>query len=174
MRTLEISDSEIMRIAIQQEIKRSEESRYDHRLHGLLLICEGYNSYDVSDIFGDSPRAVQNWTHSFEEKGFSGLREGERSGRPPKLDKEAITNLNKDLRKNPRDLGYSQNLWDGKLVSHHLKEEYDVKLCVRQCQRLFHTFGFRLRKPRPIIAKADEEKKTSFKKTKAIRKRKEV
>ncbi|MDA8362070.1 MAG: hypothetical protein M0Z44_08820, partial [Gammaproteobacteria bacterium] len=34
MRKLQIEDAEVMRIAIQQEIGRSEESRYDHRLHG--------------------------------------------------------------------------------------------------------------------------------------------
>jgi hypothetical protein len=28
-------------------------------------------------------------------------------------------------------------------------------LGVRQCQRLFRQFGFRLRKPRPLIAKAN-------------------
>ncbi len=38
MRKLQIADAEVMRIAIQQEIGRSEESRYDHRLHGLLLV----------------------------------------------------------------------------------------------------------------------------------------
>ncbi|MCL5962870.1 MAG: hypothetical protein M1411_00645, partial [Candidatus Thermoplasmatota archaeon] len=39
-----------------------------------------------------------------------------------------------DLRKNPRDFGYSQNLWDGKLLSHHLKEKYSIVLGTRQCQ----------------------------------------
>jgi hypothetical protein len=29
-----------MRLAIQQEIARSGESRYDHRLHGILLISQ--------------------------------------------------------------------------------------------------------------------------------------
>ena len=41
MRKLQIEDAEVMRIAIQQEIERSEESRYDHRLHGLLLVTRG-------------------------------------------------------------------------------------------------------------------------------------
>ena len=34
MRKLEITDADVMRLAIQQEIARSDESRYDHRLHG--------------------------------------------------------------------------------------------------------------------------------------------
>lgn len=38
MRKLAIADPEVMRIAIQQEIARSDESRCDHRLNGLLLV----------------------------------------------------------------------------------------------------------------------------------------
>ncbi|MBM3802430.1 MAG: transposase, partial [Acidimicrobiia bacterium] len=41
MRKLTISDKEVMRLAVQQEITRSEESRYDHRLHGILLVSQG-------------------------------------------------------------------------------------------------------------------------------------
>jgi hypothetical protein len=41
MRKLQIEDAEVMQIALQQEIARSEESRYDHRLHGLLLVTQG-------------------------------------------------------------------------------------------------------------------------------------
>ena len=38
MRKRQISDTEIMTIAVQLEILRSEEFTYDHRLHGILLI----------------------------------------------------------------------------------------------------------------------------------------
>ncbi len=36
MRKLEVADCQIMQIAVQQEIQRNEDSRYDHRLHGVL------------------------------------------------------------------------------------------------------------------------------------------
>ena len=36
MRKLKIQDAEVMKVALQQEIVRSEEARYDHRLHGVL------------------------------------------------------------------------------------------------------------------------------------------
>ena len=45
MRRLEIEDAAIMQMAIQDEIHRSEESRYDHRLHGVLLVCSGLSCY---------------------------------------------------------------------------------------------------------------------------------
>jgi transposase len=40
-----------------------------------------------------------------------------------------------------------------------------VVLGTRQCQRIFRNLGFRLRKPRPLIAKADPEEQEVFKKT---------
>ena len=75
MRKLQISDSEVMGIAVQQEILRSEESRYDHRLHGILLITQGLTCYEVGDILGQDPRTVERWVQRFEKIGFSGLRE---------------------------------------------------------------------------------------------------
>ena len=41
MRPLIISDAETMCLALQDEIRRSDESRYDHRLHGVLLVAQG-------------------------------------------------------------------------------------------------------------------------------------
>ena len=165
MRKLEIENADLMRVAIQDEIHRSEESRYDHRLHGVLLVCAGVSCYEVADLFGQSPRTVQYWVQRFERSGFAGLQEGERAGRPAALDKAMVRAVGTDLRREPQAFGYRQNLWDGKLLSHHLAEKYDVKLGVRQCQRVFHKLGFRRRKPRPLIATADPEARRAYKKT---------
>jgi len=154
-----------MQIAVQQEIMRSEESRYDHRLHGVLLICNGFSSNEVAELFGHSPRTVQYWIHRFEESGFAGLEETPRPGRPSRIEEAVLEEISQQLRRNPRELGYGQNLWDGKLLSHHLKERFGISLGVRQCQRLFRQLGFRRRKPRPVIAKSDPDAQRRYKKT---------
>jgi transposase len=171
MRKLRISDAEIMQIAVQQEISRSEESRYDHRLHGILLISHGLSCYDVAYLLGQDPRTIERWVQRFETKGLNALREGERPGRPRRLSEDQWEAVNRDLRKSPRDLGYTQNLWDGRLLAHHLKTVHDVPLGARQCQRLFRQMGFRLRKPRPVIANADPAAQAAYKKTPASRPR---
>lgn len=165
MRRLQIKEADIMRIAIQQEIDRSEESRYDHRLHGVLMVSAGYSCTDVAELFGHSRRTVQYWVQRFERSGFSGLQEIDRPGRPTQLDIPIRRKLERDLRRSPRELNYNQNLWDGKLLSHHLATKYDVELGVRQCQRLFNHLGFRRRKPRPLIAHADPALQLAYKKT---------
>jgi len=167
MKKLQIEDAEVMRLALQDEIMRSEESRYDHRLHGVLLVSSGLSCGEVADLFGHSHRTVQYWVRRFERSGFAGLQEGERPGRPGSLEEQTQRLVGVDLRRSPMDLGYAQNLWDGKLLSHHLSDRYGLQIGVRQCQRLFHQLGFRRRKPRPLIAKADPEAQRRYKKTSA-------
>jgi transposase len=151
MKALQIANAQTMKIALQQEIGRSDESRYDHRLHGVLLVCQGHSCCAVGQWLCDHP--------------FNGLREGQREGRPRRLDERTWEKVERDLRTHPRDLGYNCNLWDGKLLAHHLREKYHVSLGTRQCQRLFRSMGFRRRKPRPLIAQADPVAQEAFKKT---------
>lgn len=165
MRKLAISDADIMAVAIRQEIGRSEESRYDHRLHGVLLVANGMSARQAALWLNESERTVQRWVNQFEEAGFAGLQDRERPGRPSRLSDAQWRRLQRDLRRNPRDFGFAQTLWDGKLLAEHLRRHYQVELGVRQCQRLFKQMGFRLRKPRPVIAKADPAEQVAFKKT---------
>lgn len=165
MQRLQIADAKMMEIALKNEILRSGEARYDHRLHGVLLVSQGFSCYDVGQMFGHHPTTIQRWVRSFERRGFSGLEDEEKAGRPQRLTPGQWLLLDQDLRRSPREFGYSQNLWDGKLLAHHLEETQKVTLGVRQCQRIFHQLGFRLRKPRPVIARANLEEQEAFKKT---------
>ena len=174
MKQLILKDAELMNIAIMQEIHRSDESKYDHRLHGLLLISNGYDSYKVAEMFGQNATSVQRWVKKFNESGFSGLREGERVGRPNSLSNKQWDQLGKDLRKTPAQFQFSQSLWDGKLLSIHINRQYGIDIGVRQCQRIFSRMGFRLRKPRPIIAHANPEAQRALKKTKEVGKKGKV
>ena len=165
MKRLEINNAKELSAAIRNEISRSEESRYDHRLHGILLVSEGMSCYDAGNIFGEDPRTVERWVKRFNEKGFNGLREGVRSGRHSRLTLQQMEQIGIDLRKNPGEFGYEQNLWDGKLLMRHIWEKFHVKIGVRTCQIIFHRLEFRRRKPRGVIAKGDPDDQDAFKKT---------
>jgi transposase len=164
MKPLTIADSATIILGLQDEIRRTEESRYDHRLHGVLLVAQGMTCPEVAALLGDAPRTVEYWIRGFEEKGLAALREGERSGRPRRLSEKHLRGINAALRRMPRELGLSGNLWDGKTLAAWIEREYGIDLGVRQCQRLFRRLGFRLRKPRPAIAQADPERQKAHKK----------
>ena len=78
MRPLTISGATSV-LGLQQEIQRSDESRYDHRLHSVLLVAKGMTCPEVARLLGDSPRSVENWVHGFDRRGLAGLTEGDRS-----------------------------------------------------------------------------------------------
>ena len=164
MRPLTITDSAAIVLGLQDEIRRSEESRYDHRLHGVLLVAQGMTCPEVARILGDAPRSVEYWVRRFEEKGMAALREGERAGRPRRMSEEQMQAVDVVLRRTPLEVGLGGNLWDGKTLAAWIEREYAIPLGTRQCQRLFRQLDFRLRKPRPLIAKADPERQKEHKK----------
>src|SRR3972149_899611 len=164
MKRLTVADAPTIVLGLQDEIRRSEESRYDHRLHGVLLVAQGMSCPEGSRLLGDAPRTVEYWVGRFETQGLAGLVEGERSGRPRRLNDTQLEEINLVLRQTPESVGITSGLWDGKGLAAFLQKRYGVTLGVRQCQYMFKSFGFRRRKPRPLIARADPELQEAYKK----------
>ena len=171
MRTVTVADAQNVALGLQDEIRRSQEARYDHRLHGVLLVAQDMHCSQVAELLGDSPRAVAYWVEKFEKKGLVGLQEGARSGRPSKLDADQFADLQWVLRGSPSDVGLAGNLWDGKTMAAYLRQTHGVELGARQCRRLLRQWGFRYRKPRPVIARADPAKPAAPKKTSRLGRR---
>lgn len=165
MKPLTISDQENMIMALQDEIRRNDASRYDHRLHGVLLVAQGMTCPRVAQLLGDCHHSVVNWVQRFETEGLAGLAEGQRLGRPSRLNNQQLAKVEAALRDSPEKYGLATQMWDGPTLSAFLERELGVRLKVRQCQRLFRQLGFRLRKPRPQVAKADPLLQAAHKKT---------
>lgn len=164
MKPLTLSNPEIV-FGIQDEIRRTEEARYDHRLHAVLLVGQGMTCPQVAEKFGDARGSVQNWVNRFEKHGFAGLVDKERCGRPARLNEGQLREIGETLRGRPDEIGISQSFWDGKTLAQWIKVKYKKDFGVRQCQRMFHKLGFRLRKPRPMIAFPDPVAREELKKT---------
>ncbi|MGD0228715.1 MAG: hypothetical protein ABSF71_40970 [Terriglobia bacterium] len=59
MKLLTIAATATMVLGLQDEIRRSDEPPYDHRLHGVLLVAQGLTCpNEVSRLWRDSPRSV--------------------------------------------------------------------------------------------------------------------
>jgi transposase len=126
----------------------------------------------VARLLGDAPRTVEYWVRRFEARGFAGLAEGARPGRPRRLTDAQVAAVQQALRQTPQAAGLrAGGVWDGKTLAAFLQERFQVTLQVRQCQRLFRQWGFRLRKPRPLIAHADPEQQAAYKKTPGVGRR---
>jgi transposase len=164
MRPITLADPEYSRAVLQQEINRHQDARYDHRLHSVSLVASGIPCERVALFFGDSPRSVVNWVRRFERQGLAGLAEGNHCGRPGRLSAEQLEEVRALIRKPPLEAGLEVNLWDGKTLAQCLQSRYEVRLGIRQCQRLFHQLDTRYRLPRPAVGKADPQRQAQHKK----------
>src|SRR5260370_41691239 len=103
MKAVIIADADTMVRGTKEEIRGSEESRYDPRLHGVLLVAQGVTCPEVAGLLGDAPRSVEYWVHRYQLQGLAGLTEGDRSGRPSRLSAKQMEEIGRALRNKPSD-----------------------------------------------------------------------
>ena len=145
MKALRIAQAPAAAAALRREIRRSAESRYDHRLHALLLVCQGHSCAAVAAWLGEHPASVQRWVHRFAADSLAGLQEVQRPGRPGRLASPVWAKVVQEVQASPRALGYPQDRWDGKLLARHLRHQHGTLLGLRQCQRLLRRLNRRRR-----------------------------
>ena len=113
---------------------------------------------------GYTKAAVTGWVKTADEQGFEALRLQQRAGRPSKLTSDQLKEIDQDLQKDPKTLGFK--VWDGPTLSSYIKSKYEVDISVRQCQRLFRNLGYSRIRPQPYPSKGyeDTEEREAFKK----------
>ena len=146
--------------AIQNEIHKSKESRFCHRLHCVLLVAKGMSCHQVSRLLGDAPGTVAYWVRRFKDHDFATLTERERSGRPASLTEHQFKIVEQTLRRSPALVGMDGH-WNGKALSRFVHERFGVDLRERQCQRLFRKAEIRVPNPQPKVKKAKKRQKSA-------------
>jgi transposase len=122
---------------LMKQIRCCLESRFDHRLHGLLLVARGMSSREAARLLGVSPRTIQDWVCRFRKHGLSDLLEKERSGHPRSLEEADLDEIKKIMGQlSPKKCGLSGTRWSGKNLSALIEKHLRKKLGIRQCQRL--------------------------------------
>lgn len=147
-------------------VNSTEDAKYQHKVEMVNLVLSGLTPSYLSRYCGDSKTAITLWVKIADEQGFEALKSKKPTGRPPKLSSEQISEIQAVLEEDdPKKYGYQ--VWDGPSLSAYIQDKYSIKLCVRQCQRLFHTLGFALVRPQTYPSKGEQndEERSAYKKT---------
>jgi transposase len=169
MKALTITNKAITREALAHMAEEIPGAWIGFRIAAILLVLDGWKSSQIARLFAVSRWSVVKWIRWANEEGLSGLREGQRSGRPSRIDEQIQKALAEALESSPRELGLKRNRWDGIVVVEYLERMHGIKLKVRQAQRWIRRLGFSLRQPmyRYVQATKDgvEESGKTLKKT---------
>lgn len=167
MQKLKIKDPKRIERQINKLINGDPNGKFIFRLCSLkiLLNDDSVSAESLGRLMQASPRSVSNWIHRINIEGdIDVLRDKEKAGRPARLDKHEMEILREHIQQYPRDLGLDANLWDGKTLSHYIKQQFGKQVQVRQCQRIFTKLGFSLKRGRTVVANGNPKAKKSFKK----------
>lgn len=142
------------------------DAKYQHKVEMVNLVLSGLTPSYLSTYCGDSKNAITLWVKIADEQGFEALKVKKQTGRPSKLSSEQVAEIRAILEEDdPKKYGH--NVWDGPSLSAYIEKTYAVKLCVRQCQRMFHSLGFSLIRPQTFPSKGEQNEleRTEYKKT---------
>jgi len=140
MKKLSIKKPEEVKERILQYLNSSEELKFSHKLHAILLLLENEhtNCSEVSRIYGSTPQSLAMWVHRLNEGeggNIEGLRDKAKSGRNTRVTNKQLQEIKYAIRWPPKQYGMESVKWDGKTLSAFLHKKYGVNLKIRMCQR---------------------------------------
>lgn len=147
---------------MMQEAASDGADRVAKRIHAVLLNSEEYTSGQISEILNVSRSKVSEWLKIYDEQGFEGLKEGERSGRPSRLTDLQKIILCDIIDSGPIAFGYSSGIWTSKRIARAIYEEFGVEYHEGHVRKLLYEFGFSVQSPKRVLARADKEKQAKW------------
>lgn len=113
------------------------------RIVALLLMLDGQRPGWIAQTLGLSRMSLNRWIHKVNKEGIGLLRSSGHAGRSSRLTPSLRRALLRDLARSPLEVGLTHDRWSGPALVTHLKQEFGVKLKVRQAQNWIHHLGFR-------------------------------
>jgi len=127
----------------QQNLERLEA----RRLRAGKLFARGWSASQVAKELGVTVQSASTWRHKWEEGGLPALHSTGSRGRPPKLSRKQLRELEKILLKGSTAQGYSTPLWTLERIRHVIRFHFGVVVCISQVSRLLHRMGWSRQKP---------------------------
>jgi transposase len=111
-------------------------------------------------------KTIRNWLDRFRDQPLDKAPyDGDRPGRPPKLDGRQRKAFLNDLQASPKQAGYDRESWFPELAHRHLQDAYGMECSLRHVYRLMDEAGLVYRSARPQHYKADPERAETFRET---------
>jgi transposase len=127
------------------------------RLQAARLFGKGVPPAEVARQLGVSRQSATKWQDAWEEEGVRGLKQAERTGRPPLLTDKELNGIRRALLKGPRAYGWSSELWTLQRVADVIAMETGVRYHIGHVWKMLGRLGWSWQKPARRAIERDEE-----------------
>jgi transposase len=147
---------------LEEWIKSSPDRISAVKCQALIALSKGVSVSNVCVVLDVTRETLSQWRKRLSLEGVNGLCLKTGQGRKSGLTQQIEDDLKVQLLKTPSELGYSQAIWDGKLVCKYLSEKHSHTIAVRTAQDWLIKIGFTRQRPRYQFNKADAELNEKF------------
>lgn len=148
--------AELLDHAIHEEHPRVRE-----RYFALYLIANGTSANRLAGDFGHDRDTLSDWCHLYNQQGPDALKPVW-PGKEPELTPDEFAVLEQALDQHPREVGFKQGKWTGKLVAAFVKREFHKDVVQETGIHYLHRLNKSLQRPRKRFRKADPQAQREF------------
>lgn len=148
-------------------VKENSDIKFAYRVSMVNLILAGMPAKELAEHCRDGETTLMSWVTKVDREGWDALHAKKQPGKPCRLTEGQLSLVKQAVMSDPNTYGF--HVWDGPSLSKYIKDNFDVELGVRACQKLFHRMGFSLIRPQtyPSLENPDDAARESFKKNNA-------
>ena len=134
------------------------------RLLAAIQRKEGKTLEDISSYLQKPKTTIHDWLQRIGDKGLKNLYDVKQPGKPPRLNKNQLKELEAILDEPPLKQGMPFVLWITNLVQYIILKKFNKKFEVRQIRNIVKKINFTLQIPRQEHRKANNKLQEEFKK----------
>jgi transposase len=160
VRRIDLSADELRSLA-----RRARDVAQARRLLAVASVLEGASRTQAAEAAGMMRQTLRDWVHRYNEEGPDGLLDRRRPGRPGRLSKAQLKELDALVEKGPDIAEHGVVRWRCVDLQSVIAQTFEVTMSERHVGRMLRKRGFTRLSARPHHPKTDEAAQEAFKKT---------
>jgi transposase len=133
---------------VEQAINSSPYPEVRQRAIAIRLLHLGQHPEQVAQVVLVTSNTIYAWHKRWREQGITGLRDGQRTGRPAKADQSYLKELARVLEIDPRTLDLLFTIWTINRLRLYLAEQTGILLSYTRFRALMSREGYRWKEPK--------------------------
>ena len=149
---------------LKKVVQFNKDGNYRRRAKAILLLYEGYNRKQVSQLLSASRTSIRKWIQRFKQFGESALVPENRGRTPYSINEAICTRLLELVQKQPKEFGWFSSRWTSELLTRQVNEEFQTQIHSSTVRRLLPKLGIKWKRASPTLCIQDKEKAHKMKK----------
>jgi putative transposase len=143
--------------SVEHAINHSPLPEVRLRATAIRLLHLGHKPETVAEMVAVAGSTIWTWHRRYRAEGLDGLANKPKSGRPAKADANYLTEVERAIDADPRDLGYAFSVWTINKLRRHLAKQTGILLSYTRFRALLSNHDYVYRQPKHDLSDLQDD-----------------